>query len=339
MFSVKPLIGAAAALANTTAFAADMPQYPPPPPQPQMTYQAMPMVVQQPMGAWYLRGDIGIGITKQDFVYEQNPLHTPYDILTVNGSMADTVFFGGGVGYEFNNWLRFDATAEYRTKSAVNAFLTYQYNGGVFGDQYQGFLQSVVFLANAYVDLGTWNCLTPFVGIGVGGAWNKFADLVDTSIATPPPNNPQNPYALSGGAGTGIGRNSTNLNFAWALHAGLAYNVTQNFTVEFAYRYLNYGSVTDIIDCAGGCIPDSYKLQNLTSQDFKIGMRWRFPTESQPLLVQQAPVMVQQPAPVYTQPAPVYTQPAPVYTQPAPVYTQPPPVYAPPPQYPLSTRG
>ena len=47
-----------------------------------------------------------------------------------------------------------------------------------------------------------------------------------------------------GTTGNGVGRNSSQLNFAWALHAGLAYNVTKNFSVEFAYRYLNYGSVT-----------------------------------------------------------------------------------------------
>ena len=51
-------------------------------------------------------------------------------------------------------------------------------------DSYQGFLQSWVVLANAYVDLGTWDCLTPFVGVGIGGAWNKFADLTDIGIPT-----------------------------------------------------------------------------------------------------------------------------------------------------------
>ena len=35
-------------------------------------------------------------------------------------------------------------------------------------DTYQGYLKSWVFLANAFVDLGTWECFTPFVGAGVG---------------------------------------------------------------------------------------------------------------------------------------------------------------------------
>jgi opacity protein-like surface antigen len=302
---------AAAVMLSTSAFAADMPQ-PLPQPPPQIAYQ--PIVMEQPEGAWYLRGDIGVGITNQlDFVYIENPLNST-NFAIQHAAMGDTVFFDAGVGYEFNEWLRFDVTAEYRTKSVINAFGSYTFGGGTFLDNYTAFLTSTVFLANAYVDLGTWNCLTPFIGFGIGGAYNTFADLVDTS------NN----------AGSGVGTNASQLNFAWALHAGLAFNVTQNFTMELAYRYLNYGSVTDQIFCAGGCNPDSYRLQNLTSQDFMLGFRWRFPVESAPMVVEQ-----QQ----YVQPAPVYAQPAPIYTQPAPMMMPQQPMMIPQPQAPLSTRG
>ena len=33
--------------------------------------------------------------------------------------------FGGGIGYEFNNWLRFDVTGEYRTKAEFKAIGSY----------------------------------------------------------------------------------------------------------------------------------------------------------------------------------------------------------------------
>ncbi len=74
--------------------------------------------MEQPEGAWYLRGDIGIGILSQvNFVFEPNPLNGSVDFVSQHASHGDTVFFDAGVGYEFNNWLRFDVTAEYRTKS------------------------------------------------------------------------------------------------------------------------------------------------------------------------------------------------------------------------------
>jgi opacity protein-like surface antigen len=316
MVSVRLLISAAAAaMVSTAAVAADMPQ--PLPPQPQYAYQPPLMVMEQPEGAWYLRGDIGVGMTSEvNFVFEPNPANGPVDILTQHASLADTVFFDAGIGYEFNSWLRFDLTAEYRAKTAFNAFLTYS-NNGVFGDQYNAFLKSDIFLANAYIDLGTWNCLTPFIGFGIGGAYNTFDNFTDIGIAT---------------SGNGVGTNASQLNFAWALHAGLAYNVTQNFTVELAYRYLSYGSVSDQIFCAGGCNPDTYKLQNLTSQDFMLGMRWRFPIDTGPTVV------AAQPAPIMMQQQPVYTQPAPVY-QPPPMMMPQQPMMMPQPQPPLSTRG
>ena len=127
------------------------------------------------------------------------------------------------------------------------------------GDAYQGYIKSWVFLANAYVDLGTWNCFTPYVGVGVGGAYNQLADFVDMGIRH---------------HWRGLRTQQTNWNFAWALHAGVAYDISKNLKVELSYRYLNYGSVTDTVDCIGGCIPDSYKFSNLQSHDIMLGLRW-----------------------------------------------------------------
>ncbi len=83
MFSVKFLIGAAAAaMLSTTAFAADMPQ-------PQPVYQP---VVAEPCcsSAWYLRGDVGIGITN---TFNLTYLPSPPD---VGNGFAIRSAFGGG---------------------------------------------------------------------------------------------------------------------------------------------------------------------------------------------------------------------------------------------------
>jgi opacity protein-like surface antigen len=261
MFSVKFLIGvAAAAMLSTTAFGADLPQ-------PQPVYQP---VVAEPCcaaGAWYLRGDLGIGIiNKPNLIFEQNPLNSS-NFAFQHSSIADTTFFMAGVGYEYNNWLRFDVTGEYRTKAAVNAFGLFSNAGAVGGDNYTGSIHSTVVLANGYIDLGTWNCLTPFIGAGVGVAFNTLSDFVDSGVGT-------------AGGGFGSGQNPTEAHLAWALHAGVSYAVTQNFSMELAYRYLNYGSITDTINCIGGCHPDSYKWDNLSSNDLMLGFRWRFPTET-----------------------------------------------------------
>ena len=242
-------------LTGGAARAADYSQpYQPPPP---------PIIYQQPQedccNNWYLRGQIGVGMNgNYDLNYLINPLNSN-DFHFEQNSMADTTFIGGGVGYEWNNWLRFDATAEYRAKTEVNAFGSYTNGGGTFGDSYHGYLKSWVFLANAFVDLGTWQCFTPFVGAGIGTAYVTMADLTDTGIGT---------------SGRGVGRNSSKWNLAWALYAGIGYNVSKNLKVDLTYRYLSYGSVTDTIDCEGGCNADSYEFSNLHSNDIMLGLRW-----------------------------------------------------------------
>jgi len=284
-------LGLAASLAAGAARAADY--LPPPPPQP--VYIQQPLVIEEFASAWYLRGDVGVAMLRADQMeYIKNPLTPPNDFAIEHSSIGNASFIGGGVGYEFNNWLRFDGTVEYRSKAAVNAFGSYTTActpvlGGSCVDTYQGYVSSWVFMANAYVDLGTWNCLTPFVGAGFGAARNTLTDFTDVGVPT---------------GGRGVGRNTSEWHPAWALHAGVAYNVSKNLKIELAYRYLDLGSVSDTIDCIGGCTADSYKFSRLTSQDIKLGLRWTCCDVA---------------------PAPRY------------VYTPPPPVYSPPP--PLRSKG
>ena len=74
--------------------------------------------------------------------------------------------------------------------------------------------------------------------------------------------------------------------FAWAVHAGVAYNVNNNFKMELAYRYLNFGNVnTGVIDCAAaGCSTGGgprafYTFREMDSHDLKFGMRWMLAPE------------------------------------------------------------
>jgi len=274
MFSARlPIsICIAALFAASAAHAADYSQPMPPP------IYVQPPPIQEYSG-WYLRGHVGVGMNgAYTLDYLPAPANVGNGFAFVHNSIGDTYFIGGGVGYEWNNWLRLDATLEYRAKTRVYAFGTYPPNGL---DLYEGHLKSWLFLANAYADLGTWNCFTPFVGVGIGGAYLTMANLSDF--------NPNGGY--------GFGRNPSQWNFAYALHAGVAYNVSKTFKVELAYRYLNYGSITDTVDCAGGCNADSFKFGKLYSHDFMLGLRWTCCDVPPP------------PRYVYTPPPPVYAPP------------------------------
>jgi opacity protein-like surface antigen len=222
-------------------------------------YSPPPIVQPEEYSGWYLRGFVGVGMsTGSTIEYQPDPVNVGNGFVFDQHSMGDTAFVGGGFGYEVNHWLRFDGTAEYRTRTQFNARGVYDPITGQ-GDSYQGYMKSLVFLANAYADLGTWNCFTPFLGAGIGVAYNQVVDFVDMGIGT---------------TGAGFGRDTAEWHLAWAVYAGVAYNVTKNFKVDFTYRYLNLGSATDTIDCIGGCVADSYKFGKLQSHDFMLGMRW-----------------------------------------------------------------
>ena len=70
---------------------------------------------------------------------------------------------------------------------------------------------------------------------------------------------------------------SSKWNFAWALHAGVAYKVTPNFTVELAYRYLDMGDgLTGDLRTFDGVnnVNNPMTFKSITSHDLKLGVRW-----------------------------------------------------------------
>ena len=305
MVSVKSFVAAAvAAIVSTAAHAADMPL----PPPPQIVYQ--PACCDA--GRWYLRGDVGVGVqTFSSFDHSQtNSVFVwPPSWQIVQKDIQDTAIFGFGVGYEWNSWLRFDVTGEYRTKAMFKTTGSYTdfcpataIGPGTCFDVNTGNLSSEVFLANAYIDLGTWWCITPFIGAGVGGARNQITGVQDNGIIS------------NGTVGFGYTlSDSAQWNLAWDVQAGLTYNVNDNFKVDFSWRYLNLGSPqTAVVQCqnTASCPGAFYTLRDTSSQDFRVGLRWVFPAGgfglasfAQPAFVAPQPQYVPAPPPQYV-PAP-----------------------------------
>ncbi len=244
------LAGAAAlGLAPTLTNAADMPMPP------------MPAPVE--FGGWYLRGDIGI--TNQAVKKLDSPAFTPA-VTVLEKGFDSSGSFGVGVGYQFNSWLRSDITGEYRSKANFNGLDFVSTNGQT--NQYRGDKSEWLFLWNVYADLGTWYGITPFVGAGVGFDRLTIGNFTDTNIGL----NGNNP-AL------GFSTDNSKWNFAWALHAGAAYHVTPNFTIELSYRYVNLGNgATKDLLAPDGSNPtfNPINFKNVYSNDIRLGVRWMF---------------------------------------------------------------
>jgi opacity protein-like surface antigen len=144
---------------------------------------------------WYVRGDLGVSFDRAPSVSFPNialptlgPIGAP--ITVGNGANWTTTNFtgGAGFGYRWNDWLRFDATWDYRTGPGGSRQATVVCPYGLTGVSSPGgvplgFLYDTTntcngsasvrqndnaFLANAYFDLGTYYGFTPYVGGGLG---------------------------------------------------------------------------------------------------------------------------------------------------------------------------
>jgi opacity protein-like surface antigen len=275
--------GALFALARA-AGAADL--LPPPPalePPPPTAYE---------FNGWYLRGDVGIGMnaTTPSLAVSPDVLAAGIAGGTLDAAATNTFYnptisasgiFDLGFGYQFNNWFRADFTEEYRggasfqTLEVLNEPNIVGLNTSTqqYADFYRANLSSWVSMFNGYVDLGTWSGITPYVGAGVGFAYNKLSGFTDTGYAfTNGVNSPVGGYANDAGK----------WNFAWGLMAGLSFDVTQNLKLDLGYRYLDYGKFTSgKVNCLtavppginAGCY-SIYSKNDLASNDFRIGLRW-----------------------------------------------------------------
>jgi opacity protein-like surface antigen len=264
---------------TTTAFAADVPisapppyGYPPPPPgyapPPPAAYAPPPPVVGgEEFAGWYLRGDVGI--TQQRVKSLFNVLYeTPgISVSTPHASFSGASLFGVGVGYQFGNWFRADVTGEYRAKASFSGLDIVNFNGVPVGtDEYRAFKEEWLALVNLYADLGTWWCITPFIGVGIGGAKITVSSFTDVGTITP-----------GGGPSVAFAKDESKFNFAYALHAGLGYKVSNSLTMELAYRYVHLGDALsgDIRTFNGiNNVNNPMHFNGITSHDVKLGVRW-----------------------------------------------------------------
>ena len=266
MRSVKILVAAgAASLLSSAVFAADMAIAPPP-----MQYAPAPI---EDFGGWYLRGDIGFSNESVKNVLDTNSAAYNNVAVSQTSGFGSAGIYGGGVGYRFNNWFRADFTGQYRGNANFTGLDvitgTGPFAGFVGTDSYTATKSEILFLANAYADLGTWWCITPFIGAGVGTARVSIANFTDTGDF------------INGGVQNhsfNYASQASQWNFAWALHAGLAYKVSPGLTLELAYSYVDLGKgmtgPTSSFDQVTNTTHAPFSYNNITSSDVTLGLRW-----------------------------------------------------------------
>jgi opacity protein-like surface antigen len=235
------------------------------------TAMAADLYVEPPVpvavGGWYLRGAIGMSnqqLGNLDYQYFHEAGYS--QSFVDDGSFDSAPTFELGAGYKFNDWFRADVTGQYRGNSSFTALdsITPDSNpSGVYSNSYSAQKSEWLFLANGYVDLGTYRGITPYIGAGIGASRNTISGFTDTNAVL--------------GAG-GYAGSESEWNFAWALHAGLGFQVTNNVILDLSYSYLNLGDASTATaynyNPAYSRPNDGFKFEDITSHDFQFGVRY-----------------------------------------------------------------
>ncbi|MCO6387118.1 outer membrane protein [Aliihoeflea sp. 40Bstr573] len=168
---------------------------------------------------WYLRGDVG---------YNFDSRFENYRVAVVPGlSLAEnnTSIFGGvGVGYHVNDLFRLETNLSFLGKE--KALLRFVDPTGTLPSG-EAEIDSQLWsgLVHGYFDLGTIAGFTPYVGAGAGVAYVRSG--VDGAVSVP-------------GVGSFAGQARENhFSFAYALGAGVNYQVSENLSVDLGYQYFN----------------------------------------------------------------------------------------------------
>jgi opacity protein-like surface antigen len=251
------------------------------------TYAPLPAPEMAPPAAYnasgfYLRGDLGISANRPSTIAFDPKVHVSEH--TSQHSMSQSVLAGLGVGYQVNALLRGDITGEMRSASRFRYLDDVQWPTSHEINDVRGRLSSRILLANAYVNLGTWQRITPFVGIGVGVASLSISKTHTTGVG---PGNRSTAASFIGG----IIDDSNRIKPALAFHAGLSYDIAPNWQAELGYRYVHMGTVkSGPLSCWGytaspagsfsglNCGHATLKsvIKNYGTHDLKFGVRYMF---------------------------------------------------------------
>lgn len=188
------------------------------------------------------------------------------------GDFGSSAVIEAAAGLELTHYLRVEAAFSYRPGFAFDGNVNYPGVGQeqpVSGDVNQMGLMGMAYLAPLAALGGGWR-VQPFIGGGVGASRNEIGKMTMDF-----PERPQPRYSVT--------PDGTRTDFAWAVTAGLSYDVSDALALDLAWRYSDFGKVeteagilfaqfsTKALD-----IPIGKTEAEFSSQSVSLSARWRF---------------------------------------------------------------
>ncbi len=128
-------------------------------------------------------------------------------------------------------------------------------DGGAAIKQVKGTWNSSTLFANLFWDFHNDSIMTPYVGGGLGMAFNYAG------------------YDFTANNGDKFSGDQRTTNFAWNLGAGVAFNINEHFAIDAGYRFVSLGYNDVSVTSAG----NKYNVGNRPYEnEFMLGLRYGF---------------------------------------------------------------
>ena len=165
----------------------------------------------RPLPGWYVRMDAGFSSARDpEITIPEGPLPA---------ELGDSLILGAGIGYSYVPGARADLTFTYRSGyEQITGF------SGMPGGEAD--FHSLLTLFSFYLDLVTFQRISPYAGFGLGFARNNLGDITIRNLDG----------SLLGTVG---GNDKTS--FAWQLAGGLAIQVSNRVLLDAGYHYVSAG--------------------------------------------------------------------------------------------------
>ncbi|SDF86792.1 outer membrane protein [Desulfovibrio legallii] len=169
-----------------------------------------------------------------------------YNQFTLGGAFA--------LGYDFWPQQMLPLRAEVEFALRGNNEKTWS-DGGQYIQEVKGTWNSSTLFANLFWDFHNDSAFTPYVGAGLGLAFNYVG------------------YDFTDNNGNKFSADDRFTNFAWNVGAGVAYNFNENFAIDASYRFVGLG-YNEVSATNGG---RKYEIGNRPyNNEFMVGLRFAF---------------------------------------------------------------
>jgi len=208
-------------------------------------------------GPCYLRGDLGYSWSGDNKgTYVGNAVDP-----NVRGSELDSgAVWEAGIGCgSGSRGLRGEVTVGFRTGRDYKGDVDIVLGGLPIDPPIKSTIDTYTVMVNGFYDFGNFRGFVPYVGAGVGVAMHDMGYVTIDHPASP---NPQH--------------GDTKVDLAWALMAGVGYQVSSRAIIDVGYRYIDMGSAQSSQGDTLQFNNPKLVVDDITAHELKIGLRYHF---------------------------------------------------------------